>query len=126
MPPIERGRKCRSAPSYGQAGRPRSLRRRRTTDFNSLLEALIKKHASIKGSEDVAEEFMAYRATLEAKLCWYRGIPVEIDHPLVPMELVPVRQLSQDDNVYEFLGSGWVPPPQGFLGTLSRLFSKRP
>jgi hypothetical protein len=82
--------------------------------------------ASIKGSEDVAEEFMAYRATLEAKLCWYRGIPVEIDHPLVPMELVPVRQLSQDDNVYEFLGSGWVPPPQGFLGTLSRLFSKRP
>jgi hypothetical protein len=102
-------------------------------DFFSLLlksdkaglEALIKKHASIKGSGDVAEEFMAYRATLEAKLCWYRGIAVEVDHPLVPMELMPVRQLAHYDNVYEFLESGWVPPPQGFLGKLSRMFSKR-
>lgn len=103
-------------------------------DFFSLLlkgdkaglEELIAKHASIKGSGDVAEEFMAYRGTLEAKLCWYRGIPVEIEHPLIPMELLPIRPLTHYDNVYDFLEPGWVPPPQGFLGKLSQLFGGKP
>jgi hypothetical protein len=103
-------------------------------DFFSLLlkgdkkglEALIqKKHASIPGSGVVAEEFMSYRGTLETKLCWYRGIPVEIDHPLVPMELMPIRPLAHYDNFYDFLEPGWEPPPQGLRGKLSQLFSKR-
>lgn len=102
-------------------------------DFFSLLlnrdkaglEELIEKHASIKGSGDVAEEFMSYQATLETKLCWYRGIPVEIDHPLVPMELMPIRPLARYDNVYDFLEPGWEPPPQGLRGKLSQLFTKR-
>lgn len=91
----------------------------------TALEKLIEKHAPIKGSGDLAGEFMAYRATLETKLCWYRGIPVEIDHPLVPMELMPIRPLAHYDNVYEFLEPRWVPPPQGLREKLSRLFSKR-
>ena len=102
-------------------------------DFFSLLlkrdkaelESLIRKqHASTKGSGAVAEDFMSYLGTLETKLCWYRGIPVEIDHPLVPMELMPICPLAQYDDVYDFLNPGWVSPPQGFLGKLSQLFSK--
>ncbi len=94
-------------------------------DKEGLEELIQEKHAAIKGSGDVAEEFMSYRGTLEAKLCWYRGIPVQIDHPLVPMELMPIRPLAHYDNVYDFLEPGWVPPPQGFRGKLSRLFGKK-
>ncbi|WP_083245049.1 hypothetical protein [Paraburkholderia nodosa] len=92
-------------------------------DREGLGDLIQKKHAFIKGSGDVAEEFMSYRGTLESKLCWYRGVRVEIEHPLVPVELMPVRPLAHYDNVYDFLKPGWVPPPQGFLGKLSRLFS---
>lgn len=103
-------------------------------DFFSLLlkrdkaelETLIqRKHASTKGSGVIAEDFMSYLGTLETKLCWYRGIPVEIDHPLVPMELMPIRPLDHYDNVYDFLEPGWMPPPKGALGKLSQLFRKR-
>ncbi|WP_321818774.1 MULTISPECIES: Imm49 family immunity protein [unclassified Paraburkholderia] len=92
-------------------------------DKEGLEELIKKKHASIKGSGDVAEEFMSYRGTLETKLCWHRGICVEIEHPLVPMELMPIRPLAHYDDVYDFLKPGWMPPPQGFLDKLSRLFS---
>ncbi len=103
-------------------------------DFYSLLlkrdkvalEKLIQeKHAPIKSHDPIDEDFMSYFGTLEAKLCWYRGIPVEIDHPLVPMELMPIRPLAAYDDVYDFLKPGWVPPPQGLMGKLSRWIGKR-
>ena len=53
--------------------------------------------------------FMHKMATGQAKLCHLRGIPVEIDHPLVPMDIVRVAPLTHYDNVYDFLEPGFVP-----------------
>jgi hypothetical protein len=68
-------------------------------------------------SEDAAfDDFMSLQATAEAKLCHMRGIPVEIDHPRVPMDLVRVAPLPSYDDVYDFLAPGYEPPPQGLVG----------
>jgi hypothetical protein len=53
--------------------------------------------------------FMHKMATAQAKLCHLRGLLVEIDHPLVPMDIVRVAPLPQYDNVYDFLEPGFVP-----------------
>ncbi|MEF9387652.1 Imm49 family immunity protein [Ralstonia solanacearum species complex bacterium KE056] len=102
-------------------------------DFFSLLikedrqglEDLIKKDADVKSEHAFTEDYLSFYAAFEAKLCWYRGIPVEIDHPLVPMDLMPIRPLADYDDVYDFLKPGWVPPQQGLMGKLSRWIGKR-
>ncbi|WP_162999308.1 contact-dependent inhibition immunity protein BcpI [Burkholderia sp. Nafp2/4-1b] len=87
------------------------------------LRALIeKRHANIKSAWPDLEDFISYLGTLETKICWRRGIQIEIDHPLVPMELMPVKPLDHYDDVYDFLKPGWVPPPQGLIGRVSRWF----
>lgn len=98
-------------------------------DFYSLLlkrdklglERLIQdKHARIKSVNARIEEFMSFLGTVETKLCWLKGIPVQIESPLVPMELMPIEPLAHYDDEYEFLKPGWVPPAQGLLGKVSR------
>lgn len=87
------------------------------------LRALIeKRHANVKCVWPDLENFISYLGTLETKICWRRGIQIEIDHPLVPMELMPVKPLDHYDDVYDFLKPGWVPPPQGLIGRVSRWF----
>lgn len=87
------------------------------------LRALIeKRHANVKCVWPDLENFISYLGTLETKICWRRGIPIEIDHPLVPMGLMPVKPLDHYDDVYDFLKPGWVPPPQGLIGRVSRWF----
>ena len=102
------------------------------TDFYSLLLArdhdgltrLIHESAKINSADVLFEDVMSHVAALQAKLCWRRGIEVQIDSPMVPMELMPVRPLSHYDDVYEFIRPGWVPPRQGLLGRIERLFRK--
>lgn len=86
------------------------------------LEKIILVDAARKLEHVYTEDYFSFLAVLEAKLCWIRGIPVEIDHPLVPMELMPVKPLDHYDDVYDFLRPGWVPPPQGLIGRVSRWF----
>lgn len=87
------------------------------------LERLIQhKHAKIKSADVLFEDCMSYLGTLETKLCWRRGIEVQIDSPLVPMDLMPVRPLEQYDDVYEFLKPGWVPTRQGLLARMAGWF----
>ena len=101
-------------------------------DFFSLLlkrdqvglEECISKHARIKSPEPRIENFMSFQGTLEAKLCWFKGIPVKIDSPWLQMELMPMRPLERYDDVYDFLKPGWVPPPQGVIADLSRRLTK--
>lgn len=101
-------------------------------DFFSLLikedqpalEHLIQNRlARIQGRGAFFEDFMAYPAMIETKLCWVKGICVQIDNPRVPMELMPVKPLDGYDDVYEFLKPGWVPPRQGVIGKVSRWLS---
>jgi len=101
------------------------------TDFFSLLikqdKLALEKHIlniSVKAKTDDPKisDCMCYLGTLQTKLCWFRGIPVEIDSPLVPMELMPIQPLKHYDDVYDFLAPGWVPLRQGLLQKASRLF----
>ncbi|MDY0745363.1 hypothetical protein SNE35_12650 [Paucibacter sp. R3-3] len=88
------------------------------------LEERITKDARLRNDDPTTQDFFTYLATLEAKLCWYRGIEVQIDSDRVPMDLMPVRPLARYDDLYDFLKPGWVPPRQGWLGKIERLFTK--
>ena len=81
--------------------------------------------ARIKSSDVAEEDFFSYLGVLQTKLCWIRGIPVQIDSPLVPMALMPVRPLAHYDDVYEFLAPGWVPPPQGVVADILRWLKRQ-
>lgn len=101
-------------------------------DFFSLLlkqdkeglQALIENQAKIKSAQELEGQFLAGFAVIHAKLCWYRGIEVQIQSPLVPMALMPIQPLETYDVEYDFLRPGWVPPPPpGLFAKVKRLFS---
>jgi len=46
-------------------------------------------------------QYIHYEATAIAKLAWRKGMEIEIDSPLVPKELLPVRELEHYEG-YEF------------------------
>ena len=97
-------------------------------DFHSLLlkrdktglEQLLTNEARKRQGDPLLEDWIAEASTWRAKLCWLKGIPVQIDSPLVPMELMPIQPLAHYDDVYDFLQPGWVPPSQGIVGRVSR------
>lgn len=86
----------------------------------AALEDSILRGAHKQMGDPLMEDFIAEMSTYQSKLCWLRGIPVQIDSPLVPMELMPIAPLEHYDDVYDFLQPGWVPPPQGMIGKISR------
>ena len=101
-------------------------------DFFSLLlkqdkeglQALIEDQAKIESVNDLEDKFLAAIAVVHAKLCWYRGIEVQIQNPLVPMVLMPIKPLDAYDVEYDFLRPDWTPPPPpGLLSKIKRLFS---
>jgi hypothetical protein len=101
-------------------------------DFFSLLlkqdkeglQALIEDQAKIKSVNELEGQFLAGFAVVHAKLCWYRGIEVHIQNPLVPMQLMPIEPLDSYDVEYDFLRPGWTPPPPpGLFAKVKRLFS---
>jgi hypothetical protein len=104
------------------------------TDFYSLLmkgdkatlEKSIMESSRFRrsGGEPYIFDFVYPGATFRAKLCWYKGIPVEIEHPMVPMAWMPIQPLPQYDDIYDFLSPDWTPPDQGFMARLSRKFQK--
>lgn len=64
------------------------------------LQELIKTHGR-RGEFWYAKTYFSFEITALAKLAWRKGIEVEVDSPLVPKEMLPVREL---DNYigYEF------------------------
>lgn len=103
-------------------------------DFYSLLmkgdkaglEASIMESTRLRksGGEPYIFDFLYPGATFRAKLCWHKGIPVEIEHPMVPMAWMPIQPLPQYDDIYDFLSPNWQPPDQGFMARLSRKLKK--
>lgn len=120
----------RLAKNGRKADRALSSQRR---DFFSLLmrgdrqglEDLIHQHAQVKSADALTEDFICYEGTMEAKLCWLKGIPVQIDSPLLPMELMPVRPLEHYDDIYDFLQPGWAPPCQSVVEKAVRWYKER-
>jgi hypothetical protein len=101
------------------------------TDFYSLLmkgdkaalEASVMDSTRIKRTGYIFDFFNPV-ATFKAKLCWYKGIKVEIDHPLVPKEWMPVAPLPKYDDVYDFFSPDWTPPDQSLFARIKRKFQK--
>lgn len=48
-------------------------------------------------------EFISHPALGYAKLAWLKGIEVEVNSPLIPKELLPVKPLDEYHNEYSFL-----------------------
>lgn len=89
----------------------------------SALESLIEnKHSKIKSSLPIISDYMAVTATIEAKLCWFRGIDVHIKNPRVPMDLMPIEPLEVYDDVYNFLRHGWTQPKFSIIDRMRRFF----
>lgn len=104
----------------------------RKEDFFSLLidgdkqrlTDLITAHAGQKRNEPITEDYLSFFATLEAKICWYHGIEVDIQNEGVPMVLMPVRPLENYEQPYDFLEPGWQPPVTGWKGKLTQWFGR--
>ena len=89
------------------------------------LQALIENQAKIKSVHELEGQFLAGFAMIHAKLCWCRGIEVQIENPLIPMDLLPIEPLDFYDVEYDFLRPGWSPPPpQGLFSKIKHLLSK--
>ncbi|WP_454765137.1 Imm49 family immunity protein [Cupriavidus campinensis] len=97
-------------------------------DFFSLLlqrdvdrlTKFIAAHASVRNDDALTEDYLSYFAALEAKICWYHGIEVDIQNEGVPMALMPVRPLAHYNQPYEFLEPGWQPPATGWKEKLAQ------
>lgn len=104
------------------------------TDFYSLLmkgdkaalETSITDYIRIdkKDTLPIICDFIYPIVTFRAKLCWYKGVPVEIDHPMVPMEWMPIAPLARYEDVYDFLSPDWTPPDQSLFARIARKFQK--
>mgnify|MGYP000963221489 CR=1 FL=1 len=77
----------------------------------AMLEALILLHARQRAAviskrqrppRSLIGHFLSASA-LMSKLCWIRGMPVHVEHDLVPMDLMPVTPLPQYLDTYDFL-----------------------
>ncbi|MEJ7138981.1 hypothetical protein [Amphibiibacter pelophylacis] len=88
------------------------------------LEAHIEALAHKKTSVLIDGEFLNPWASVCAKICWIKGIEVQVDHPLVPMDLMPVRPLDHYEIEYEFLKPGWEPPKQSFMDRVKRMVKR--
>jgi hypothetical protein len=101
------------------------------TDFYSLLmkgdkaalETMIMNDTRFKRTGYICD-FISPIAAFKAKFCWYKGIPVEIEHPKVPMEWMPVEPLARYEDIYDFFSPDWTPPDQSLLARLKRKFQK--
>lgn len=47
--------------------------------------------------------FASHYPTLFTKLCWMKGLEIEIKHKKVPMNLMPIEPLEEYDLIYDFL-----------------------
>ncbi len=62
-----------------------------------------KVHKQRNKNHELINEFISHPALGYAKLAWYKGIEVEVNSPLVPKELLPVKPLDHYLNPYSFL-----------------------
>lgn len=67
--------------------------------------------ASMRRGEILYEYLISHHTLGLAKLAWYKGLPVEIDSPYVPHEMLPISPLPSYLDPYHFLEGG-----QGIAG----------
>lgn len=72
--------------------------------INELL--LPKNHKYRNKNKELINDFVSHPALGYAKLAWLKGIEVEVNSPLVPKELLPIKPLDNYETPYEFLKIG--------------------
>jgi len=74
------------------------------TKMEELLEKLVSpKVLKRKFDNPILNKFIALPALGYAKLAWRKGIEVEVNSPLVPKELLPIKPLDNYEIPYDFL-----------------------
>ena len=73
--------------------------------IEELLNILLlpKNHKRRNNIYPLRRDILSFPALGFAKLAWFRGVEVEIDHPLIPKELLPIKPNEKYENTYEFL-----------------------
>jgi hypothetical protein len=69
----------------------------------AIKELLMPKVHSSRNQYSLQKEFLSYPSLGYAKLAWIKGFEVEINNPLVPKELLPIKPLKKYEDTYEFL-----------------------
>ncbi len=64
---------------------------------------LLKDHKKRNKYYPLINEFISTPALGYTKLAWLKGMEIDIDHPLVPKELLPFKPLDKYEVAYEFL-----------------------
>lgn len=71
--------------------------------IEEALILLLKDHKKRNKYTGIAQDYISVPALGYAKLAWLKGIEVEVNHPLIPKELLPYRPLPKYDDKYDFL-----------------------
>lgn len=64
---------------------------------------LLKDHKMRNKNHPTINEFISTPALGYTKLAWLKGMELDIDHPLVPKELLPFKPLDKYEVAYDFL-----------------------
>lgn len=64
---------------------------------------LLKDHKKRNKYKPLINEFISTPALGYTKLAWLKGMELDIDHPLVPKELLPFKPLDKYEVAYDFL-----------------------
>lgn len=79
------------------------------TVINELLQPKKHKKYNKDNPYDLFGEVWSHYPTMFTKLAWMHGYELQIDNPLVPMELMPIEPLDHYDDVYDFLKPDFNP-----------------
>ena len=85
-----------------------------------IVQTLLNPRVHKAYNKDFGEEFngeiWSHHPVMFTKLAWMNGLEIEVDNPLVPMELMPIKPLEHYDYHYDFLDPNWK--PKSFWGRL--------
>lgn len=70
----------------------------------SLLQLATVQHKK-RNEEKLTRDLFSFPALGYAKLAWLKGIKIEIDHPLIPKELLPIKP-NEDYWEYDYMKQG--------------------
>ena len=77
--------------------------------INEYLHPKLHKYLNQHLVEEFNGEIWSHHPVTFTKLAWMNGLEIEIDNPLVPMELMPIKPLEHYDYHYDFLDPNWKP-----------------
>ncbi|MEO6520261.1 MAG: Imm49 family immunity protein [Mucilaginibacter sp.] len=67
------------------------------------INKILKAHKTRNKHYQLINEFISHPALGYIKLAWLKNIEINIDHPLIPKELLPYKPLDRYEETYSFL-----------------------